>query len=146
MGQPFARPVAAGYLPSFCDFHAQYQNHLLPRRQTMISRRRAGYAGLMIATLILAAPTAGAATTDATATQLLGKYNCTACHAVDKKLVGPSYMDVAAKYAGDAAAPAKLAQKVKTGGSGVWGAIPMPPNNVPDADLKSLVEWILARK
>jgi cytochrome c len=87
----------------------------------------------------------GAATSDA-ATQLFTKYNCQACHAVDKKLVGPAYKDVAAKYAGDAAAPAKLGQKIKNGGSGVWGAIPMPPSNVPDADLKTLVEWILAQK
>ena len=89
---------------------------------------------------------AGAATSDAAATQLLTKYNCQACHAADKKLVGPSYKEVAAKYAGDAGAPAKLAQKIKTGGSGVWGQVPMPPNNVPDADLKTLVEWILAQK
>jgi cytochrome c len=89
---------------------------------------------------------AGAATTDAAATQLLTKYNCQACHTVDKKLVGPAYKEVAAKYAGDSGAPAKLAQKIKAGGSGVWGQIPMPPNNVPDADLKTLTEWILAQK
>lgn len=87
-----------------------------------------------------------AATTDAAATQLLTKYNCTACHTVDKKLVGPSYKEIAAKYAGDASAAGKLEQKVKNGGSGAWGAIPMPPNNVPDADLKTIVEWILAQK
>src|SRR5262245_66476586 len=86
-----------------------------------------------------------AATSDAAA-QLVTKYNCQACHTVDKKLVGPTYKEVAAKYAGDSAALAKLEQKVKSGGSGVWGAIPMPPNNVPDADLKTLVEWILAQK
>ena len=89
---------------------------------------------------------AAAATSDADATQLLTKYNCQACHSVDKKLVGPAYKEVAAKYAGDSTAPAKLEQKVKNGGSGVWGAIPMPPNNVPDADAKTLVEWILALK
>lgn len=89
---------------------------------------------------------AEAATTDAAATQLLTKYNCQACHTVDKKLVGPSYKQIAAKYAGDAAAPAKLEQKVKNGGSGAWGAISMPPTNVPDADLKTLVEWTLAQK
>ena len=88
----------------------------------------------------------GAATSDAAATQLLTKYNCQACHTVDKKLVGPAYKEVAAKYAGDSGAAAKLEQKVKNGGTGVWGAIPMPPNNVPDADLKTLVEWILAQK
>ena len=88
----------------------------------------------------------GAATSDATANQLLTKYNCTACHTVNSKLVGPSYKEVAAKYAGDAGAAAKLEKKVKDGGSGVWGQIPMPPNNVPDADLKTLVAWILAQK
>jgi len=96
--------------------------------------------------LLLLAPSAMAATTDAAATQLAAKYNCQACHTVDKKLVGPSYKEVAAKYAGDKAALAKLEQKVKQGGSGVWGAIPMPPNAVPEADLKTLVEWILALK
>jgi len=87
-------------------------------------------------------PAAGAAD----AAPLLTKYNCTACHTVDKKLVGPSYKEVAAKYAGDAGAAAKLEQKVKNGGTGVWGQIPMPPNNVPDADLKTIVAWVLAQK
>ena len=78
---------------------------------------------------------------------LAKKYNCTACHAADKKMVGPSYKDVAAKYKGQADAVAKLSAKVKAGGSGVWGQIPMPPNGtVPDADLKTLVEWVLATK
>jgi len=102
-------------------------------------------AGAALGLLSLTSP-AGAATSDAAATQLLTKYNCQACHTVDKKLVGPAYKEVAAKYAGDASAPAKLEQKVKNGGTGVWGAIPMPPNNVPDADIKTLVEWILALK
>ena len=93
---------------------------------------------------LLAAPAVGMAAPDAA--PLAAKYNCLACHAADKKLVGPSYKEIAAKYAGDSGAPAKLEQKVKNGGSGVWGAIPMPPNNVPDADLKALVEWILATK
>jgi cytochrome c len=86
----------------------------------------------------------GAAPADAT--PLLTKYNCQACHTLDKKLVGPSYKEIGAKYAGDSAAAAKLAQKIKSGGSGVWGAVPMPPNNVPDADLKTIAEWILAQK
>ena len=116
----------------------------------MKTTRMIGAANLVIAgaaTGLLSLPLAvEAATTDAAATQLLTKYNCQACHTVDKKLVGPGYKEVAAKYAGDKAAPAKLAEKVKKGGGGVWGAIPMPPNNVPDADLKTLVEWILALK
>jgi len=97
-----------------------------------------------LAGLAIAGP-AAAALTDAQASALLGKYNCSACHAVGNKLVGPAYTDVAKKYKGDAAAPEKLEAKVKSGGSGVWGAIPMPPNNVADADLKGIVEWILAR-
>jgi len=73
------------------------------------------------------------------------KYNCTACHTVDKKVVGPAYQDVAKKYKGQADAAAKLAEKVKKGGSGVWGPVPMPPNAaVPDGDIKKLVDWILS--
>jgi len=78
---------------------------------------------------------------------LAKKYNCLACHAVDKKLVGPAYKEVAAKYKGDAGAAAKLAGKIKNGGAGTWGQIPMPPNaSVPDADIKSLVNWVLSQK
>ena len=73
--------------------------------------------------------------------------NCMACHAVDKKLVGPAYIEVAKKYAGDKAAADKLAAKVMKGGSGVWGAIPMPANpQVNDAEAKKLVAWILSQK
>ena len=76
--------------------------------------------------------------------QLAKKSNCMACHWVDKKLVGPAYQEVAKKYAGDKTAEAKLIDKVKKGGSGVWGPIPMPPNpQVSDADLKILVKWVL---
>ena len=78
---------------------------------------------------------------------LAKKHNCLACHAVDKKLVGPAYKDVANKYRGDKTAQAKLADKIKKGGVGVWGQIPMPPNSaVPDADVKQLVDWILSLK
>jgi cytochrome c5 len=78
---------------------------------------------------------------------MMQKDGCAACHAVDKKIVGPAYQDVAAKYKGDATALAKLQQKVKAGGAGVWGQIPMPANSqVPDGDIKSLVSWILTLK
>lgn len=78
---------------------------------------------------------------------MMQKDGCAACHAVDKKVLGPAYQDVAAKYKGDATALAKLTQKVKAGGVGVWGQIPMPPNaQVPDADIKALVSWILTLK
>ena len=72
--------------------------------------------------------------------------NCMACHAIDKKLVGPSYKDVAAKYTGDAGAAATLAAKVKTGGKGVWGAVPMPPNIVTPEEAARLVAWVLSQK
>ena len=73
--------------------------------------------------------------------------NCMACHAVDKKLVGPSYQDVAKKYAGQKDAADKLAAKISKGGSGVWGPVPMPANpQVNEADAKKLAAWVLATK
>jgi cytochrome c len=78
---------------------------------------------------------------------LATKKNCMACHAVDKKVVGPSFKDVAAKYKADKTAADKLATKVVKGGSGAWGAIPMPANpQVNDAEAKTLVAWILSQK
>ena len=72
--------------------------------------------------------------------------NCLACHAIDKKLVGPAYKDVAAKYKGDKNAVATLAAKIKAGGKGNWGEVPMPPNNVTEAEAKELATWVLAQK
>ena len=79
--------------------------------------------------------------------ELAQKKNCMACHAIDKKLVGPAYKDVAAKYKDDKDAEARLVKKVMAGGTGVWGQIPMPPNpQVSEAEAKTLVKWILAMK
>ena len=73
--------------------------------------------------------------------------NCMACHAVDKKLVGPAYKDVAAKYAGQKDAVDKLAAKILKGGSGVWGPVPMPANaQVNEAEAKKLAAWVLTQK
>lgn len=78
---------------------------------------------------------------------LAQKKNCLACHAVDKKVLGPAYKDVAAKYAGQKDAVDKLAAKVLKGGTGVWGNIPMPANpQVTEAEAKQLVGWILTLK
>ena len=78
---------------------------------------------------------------------LAQKKNCMACHAVDKKLVGPAYKDVAAKYAGQKDIAAKLADKIQKGGSGVWGAVPMPANpQVSAAEAKQLADWVLTLK
>jgi cytochrome c len=102
---------------------------------------------VMLAAAMLAAGSANAALDNTTADAMMKKDGCAACHAVDKKIIGPAYQDVAAKYKGDAGAAAKLAAKVKTGGVGVWGQIPMPPNStVSDADIKDLVTWILTLK
>ncbi|MDQ5898108.1 MAG: cytochrome c [Pseudomonadota bacterium] len=77
---------------------------------------------------------------------LAAKKNCMACHAVDTKLVGPAYKDVAAKYRSDKGAAARLAEKVIKGGSGVWGPVPMPANNVTPEEAKTLVAWVLSQK
>ncbi|MDD2934811.1 MAG: c-type cytochrome [Methylotenera sp.] len=84
---------------------------------------------------------------DAAAAQALAqKSGCLACHSLDKKVLGPSYKDVAAKYKGDKTAEAKLIEKVKKGGSGTWGPMPMPANSpqVKDADIKTIVAWVLS--
>ena len=99
--------------------------------------------------LVAAAVAAGLlSASPAFASEALAKAkNCMACHAVDKKLVGPAYKEVAAKYAGQPDAVATLATKVQKGGVGVWGKVPMPPNaQVNDADAKALVEWVLSLK
>jgi cytochrome c551/c552 len=96
----------------------------------------------------VAAPAPSAAASDADpVARLLSANVCTACHAIDKRLVGPSFKEVAAKYSSDNTAPARLAAKIKQGGSGMWGAVPMPPNAaVSDADLQQLIIWILRQK
>ena len=79
--------------------------------------------------------------------ELLKKNVCTACHSLDKKMVGPAYKEVAAKYRGQKDAEAKLMEKVKKGGKGVWGEVPMPPNPaVKDDELKTMVQYILSLK
>ncbi len=79
--------------------------------------------------------------------ELAQKKNCMACHAVDKKLVGPAYKDVAAKYASDKDAVKKLSEKIIKGGSGVWGPVPMPANTqVSPAEAEQLAKWVLTTK
>ena len=95
----------------------------------------------MFATLSLAS---GAAVASA---DLAKAKNCMACHAMDKKLVGPSYKDVAAKYGADKDAVGKLAKKIRDGGTGVWGQVPMPANpQVSEAEAQTLAKWVLTVK
>lgn len=71
--------------------------------------------------------------------------NCMSCHQVERKVLGPSFKDIAAKYKGNAGAGAMLADKIRKGGSGVWGPVPMPANNqVSEADAKKLSAWVLS--
>jgi cytochrome c len=102
----------------------------------------------MKSVLILCATIASLASLPALASaDLAQKKNCMACHAVDKKLIGPGYKDVAAKYAGQKDAADKLAQKIVKGGSGVWGQVPMPANpQVSEAEAKQLAAWVLSVK
>jgi cytochrome c len=89
----------------------------------------------------------GAASADDAALALAQKNACMSCHGVDKKIVGPAYKEVAKKYAGDKGAKDRLIAKVKAGGKGVWGPVPMPPNpNVKNEDLEKIIEWILSQK
>lgn len=98
---------------------------------------------LAVATIVAAVVTPAAFADQA----LAEKKNCLACHQVDKKLVGPAYKEVAAKYAGQKDAAAKLAEKIQKGGVGVWGQIPMPANPQVNADeAKTLAAWVLSLK
>jgi cytochrome c len=102
----------------------------------------------MKAVLILGATIASLASAPALANaDLAQKKNCMACHAVDKKLIGPGYKEVAAKYAGQKDAADKLAQKIVKGGVGAWGQVPMPANpQVSEAEAKQLATWVLSVK
>jgi cytochrome c len=100
-----------------------------------------------LAVLAAAGLLVGAPAMAADGQALAQKHACMSCHQVDKKVVGPAFKEIAAKYKGDKTAEAKLIDKVKKGGSGAWGTIPMPPNpQVPDADVKAIVDWVLAIK
>ena len=102
--------------------------------------KRRGPQLLLAAACLLAALPASADLALATAK------NCMSCHNIDKKVVGPSYKDVAAKYRGDKSAPARLTTKVMEGGGGVWGVVKMPSNpQVSEAEAKKLVAWVLSQ-
>ena len=104
---------------------------------------KAAYLAMMVVAGVAGVAVAGQAQAD----EALAKAkNCMSCHAIDKKLVGPAYKDVAAKYKGDAKAPADLAAKIKAGTKGTWGQIPMPPNNVTEDEAKKLAAWVLSQK
>ena len=92
-----------------------------------------------------AAPMATATASAGDPKALAQSKGCLNCHQIEMKVVGPAYKDVAAKYKGDAGALDRLAAKVQSGGVGAWGQIPMPPNNVTDAEARQLVSWVLSQ-
>lgn len=102
---------------------------------------------LLLPLLAAATFTASAHAADADGEAIVKKARCVACHAVDAKRVGPAYKEVAAKYKGDAKAPAMLFDKVRHGGAGNWGQVPMiphPADKISDDDLKAAIHWILS--
>lgn len=101
----------------------------------------------LLPSLLVAAVLAATGASAMANAELAQKKACLACHSVDKKVVGPAYKDVAAKYKGQKGIEAKLAEKIMKGGKGVWGEMPMPANpQVNEAEAKQLVAWILSLK
>lgn len=99
-----------------------------------------------IAALAAVAATTAVPTFAADGADLAKQKNCLACHTVDKKVVGPSYKEVAAKYNGQKDAATMLAEKIQKGSNGTWGQIPMPPNPVTPEEAKTLATWVLTQK
>lgn len=134
-----AEPKLASFLPDFArNAHGNLaeQNRMVGAQHGADTTRPAGAAPA-------AAPAAPASKSETpAAVGLLGKNGCIACHAQDNKLVGPSFRDIAKKYAGQADAVAYLTGKVRAGGSGVWGAIPMPAQTLSEAEAKSIAQWL----
>jgi cytochrome c len=131
------RAVASTKLPKMALLQIVTQAFRAQRKELMKSL-------LILATALGALASSAPALASA---DLAQKKNCMACHAADKKLIGPAYKDVAAKYAGQKDAAGMLAQKILKGGSGVWGAVPMPANpQVNDAEAKQLAAWVLSTK
>ena len=116
--------------------------HFTPAFALHTHMKRCPKAGLLIGAVLLL-PLGGATAGEA----LARANNCLSCHAVERKLVGPAFKSVAARYAADPEAPARLATKVLKGGSGVWGNAVMPPNpKLSEAEARQLVGWILGLK
>jgi cytochrome c len=138
-------PTVKSFLPDFArNAHGNLaeQNRLVGAQHGADTTRPAGAAAAPVAP---AAPKpAAAADPSAGAQALARKHNCLTCHGLDNKVVGPALREVARKYAQRPDVAAYLAQKIVAGGSGTWGAIPMPPQNLPAEDVKTLAQWLAA--
>lgn len=142
-----AEPKVASLLPDFARNNngnlAEQQRLIGPQRGVDTTRSpRARREGPITVAATPAAPPPAAPSATVSALALLKKHSCTACHGMEQKLVGPGFKQVATKYAGRADAEAYLAGKIKAGGQGVWGPIPMPAQALSDADLKTLATWL----
>ncbi|MFM2067688.1 MAG: hypothetical protein RLZZ584_2597 [Pseudomonadota bacterium] len=138
-----AEPKVGSFLPDFArNNHGNLaeQNRMVGAQHGVDTTRPAGTPPVTATATAAAKPAEG----NAAVMALLAKHTCTACHSIDGKLVGPAFKDVAAKYASRADAVAYLGNKIKAGGSGLWGAIPMPPQSLPDADLNQIASWLAA--
>ena len=143
-------PKVASFLPDFARNNhgnlAEQQRVVGPQRGADTTKPPAanpGAAAAAAATTV-AAPKAAADSPGAAALALAQKYTCTACHGAETKIVGPGFKEIATKYAGRNDAEAYLAGKIKAGGQGVWGAIPMPAQTLPEADAKAIAQWLAA--
>jgi cytochrome c len=136
-------PKLASFLPDFArNAHGNLaeQNRLVGQQHGVDTTRPEPKAGMPVAAAPAAPAPAKPDNAEAKAViALLNKYSCTACHGIDKKVVGPGFNEVAKKHAGKVD---YLAGKIKAGGAGVWGPIPMPPQTLPEADAKKIAEWI----
>lgn len=139
-----AEPKVASFLPDFArNNHGNLaeQNRLVGAQRGADTTRPAGAAVVVAAAaapVVAKAPEGAAA-----AAALLSKYSCTACHSVDAKLVGPAFRDIAKKYGSQSDGVSYLAGKIKSGGSGVWGPIPMPPQTLSDAEARTIGQWLI---
>ena len=133
----------ASFLPDFArNAHGNLaeQNRLVGAQRGADTSRPMGASAATLVAVASATPAAGGG--GAAALALAQKHTCTACHGLDHKIVGPALRDIAKKYAGRADALAYLAGKIKTGGAGVWGPVPMPPQALAEADAKSIAQWL----
>ncbi|MDP2004376.1 MAG: c-type cytochrome [Rubrivivax sp.] len=145
-----AEPKVASFLPDFARNNhgnlAEQQRPVGPQRgaDTTKPAPADAAAAAAVATAAVAPRPAAAASPGAVALALAAKYTCTACHGIENKIVGPGFREIAAKYGSRPDAEAYLAGKIKSGGQGLWGPIPMPPQTLPDADAKTLAAWLAA--
>jgi S-disulfanyl-L-cysteine oxidoreductase SoxD len=136
-----AEPKVGSFLPE----HARNNHGNLAEQNRMVGAQHGADTTRPAGSAVLApvAPAPVKAESGPTAASLLQKYSCTACHAVDSKLVGPAFREIARKYGSQADGVAYLAGKIKSGGSGVWGQIPMPPQTLSDTEARMIGQWLI---